>query len=282
MATRSYLKTNNDTYEDDVKRQEDLEPFLEEFIPEIGAEFKPECKSKDEYESIDNHTCADGSTTVFCYAIDDDVFFYEPEPEYEEPELEDDEPDLEFDDVDEDNTNDLNVAKTTKDVLSLYEESESKKKWVLSNGRGRLLLQKKKSSSNAPSLKGTIKLNKRVYFLSGWIRTVKSKEKSSYISLMASVKEKASDENVSYVTKGIGYLRYAHQTNPKQPSYRGQVEITECNEEKEDRKFFSLSAWRTSTKGIPMLSLYSHPIKTVSYSESQRELEKWDKNLEEE
>lgn len=151
-------------------------------------------------------------------------------------------------------------------LISIERIGSFKGKSKFVNGKGCLFIQKNKPSKNAPVMKGPIILGNKHYVLSGWIRTGRN-NKSNYISILVSEIETDLEGNKSYKKRGTGFLRFSKQTAPKQPSYRGEIKI--------DKDFYSLSAWRATSKGNDILSINSHPIETLSYSDVQNDLEKW-------
>lgn len=158
-------------------------------------------------------------------------------------------------------------ANTDDDPLISIERTGSfKGKSKLVNGKGCLFIQRNTPSKNAPVMKGPIILGNKHYVLSGWIRSGRNNT-SKYISILVSELEIDLEGNKSYKKRGTGFLRYSKQTAPKQPSYRGEINL--------DKDCYSLSAWKASSKGRDILSINSHPIKTSSYSDVQDDLEKW-------
>lgn len=180
---------------------------------------------------------------------------------------EDTPPDYAMDNVDYSSDEEDEVFR--QDTLGDIEREESiKSKPKLADGKGRLfVISRSDPHSNSPALKGTIKLDNKYYVLSGWIRKSKNSN-SKYISLLVSKTETELEGKVVYKTIGKGLLRFSKQTAPKQPTYRGEIEF------RTDGKAFSLSAWHTSYRKNEILSINSHPIKTFSYSDIQKKLDK--------
>lgn len=157
-------------------------------------------------------------------------------------------------------------AEEDNPLISVERNESLKRKSKLVNGKGCLYIQEKKASKNAPVMKGPIILGNKHYVLSGWIRSGRNNT-SRYISILVSELEIDLEGNKSYKKRGTGFLRFSKQTAPKQPSYRGEIKI--------GNDFYSLSAWKASSRGKNILSINSHSIETSSYSDVQNDLKKW-------